>query len=332
MEAPQDGRVETAPCGQVPAPVAIAQLLRAWNLPPPTDVRQPERGTNNVVRIIHVDGSAYVLRIHQNASATQVAAERRLLTALTDARLSFEVPISMLTTDGQPTVVTPDGLASLTPWIPGDHPPRDRHGLQLAGSALGELDAALAELPADLAPIDWSSRPLSAIHPHVPNLDALATELGQALPTEPSARWFAERAPEIEAEIARWYAVLPRQIIHGDYALGNVLMNDGRVTGVLDFEIAGIDMRLTDLVAALTQSTDDLASDQVSAFQRGYETHVQLSDAERHSLPTLIRYRTLGSIVWRAGRWRAGHATLDEVADRLRDGMSIDSMADRIGR
>ena len=285
-------------------------VLRAWDLPPPTGMRQPEHGTNNLVRIVDTGTSRFVLRIHHNATIAQVAAERRLLTALADnARLSFRVPVPMLTTDGRPAVATPHGPASVTQWIPGDHPSRDREGLELAGIALGELDTALAALPADLAPTDWSSRSLSAIHPHVQDLGALAAELTKVLPTEPSARWFADRAPEIEAETARWYAVLPRQIIHGDYALGNVLVDDGRVTGMLDFEIAGIDLRVTELCAALVQSTDDLRADQVAAFRRGYGVHVQLLDVERDALPTLIRYRTLGSIVWRAGRWRAGYAT-----------------------
>lgn len=323
-----------AEVGAAPGPGrdGIAELLRAWSVPPPTEVWQPERGANNMVRIIRAGAGRYVLRFHPNATAAQVAAERRLLVALADAGLSFEVPVPMLSHDGRTAIPTPYGPASLTPWTPGDHPSRNRPGLELAGAALGELDAALAGLPADLAPIDWSSRSLSEIHPLVPNLDALAAELIQVVPAEESARWFAARAAEIEAETAHWYSVLPRQIIHGDYSLGNVLVNDDRVTGVLDFEIAGIDMRLTDLVAALIQCTDDLVPDQVAAFRRGYGAHLHLSDGEREALPTVLRYRTLGSTVWRAGRWRAGLSTLEDVIERLRHGNRIDSVADTIGR
>jgi homoserine kinase type II len=310
--------------------VEIADLLQAWKVAPPTGVRAPGRGTNNVVRIIHTATSAYVLRIHQNATAQQVAAERRLLTAVSGTGLPFDVPVSMLTEDGRVTVATAYGPASLTPWTPGDHPTRDSRGLLQAGAALGQLHLALAALPARLAPTDWSTRTLDAIHPHVSDLEVLAADLIRALPTEPAARWFADRAPEIEARTTHWYEVLPRQIVHGDYSLGNVLVDGNRVTGVLDFEIAGIDMRLIDLAAALLQSTDDLRADEVTAFCRGYATHVHLTEREHEALPAVIRYRTLGSAIWRAGRWRAGHATLDEVADRLRDAAQIDSLADGV--
>jgi homoserine kinase type II len=307
----------------------LLELLQAWNVVP-TGVKAPERGTNNLVRIVHTATSTYVLRIHQNATAQQVAAERRLLTALADAGLPFEVPVPMPTVDGRPTLATEYGPATLTQWTPGGHPARDSRGLGLAGAALGQLHVALASLPVRLAPTDWSTRPLNAIHPHVTDLDELAAEMMRALPTEPGARWFADRAPEIEARTTRWYEVLPRQIVHGDYALGNVLVAGDQVTAILDFEVAGIDMRLIDVAAALLQSTDDLRPDEVAAFCGGYASHVHLTEGEHDALPTVLRYRTLGSAIWRAGRWRAGHATLDEVADRLRDGARIDSLADSV--
>ena len=310
---------------------SVAALLEAWSLPAPTAVQAPDRGTNNQVRILDAGGSRYVLRWHQNATAEQIEAEHRLLAALVAARrLTFRVPEPIETADGRWTVTTARGPASLTSWIPGDHPARDRPGLELAGSALGELDLALAELPLELAPTDWSTRPLSRVHPLVTDVADLATALVAALPAEPSAHWFAERVAAIEAEAAHCYETLPRQIVHGDFALGNLLVSRGRVTGVLDFEIAGVDLRLTEVAAALTQSTDGLPADEVAAFAHGYARHVRLTDAERAAVPTLIRYRALGSIVWRAGRWRAGHATVRGVADRLREGAHLDTVADRV--
>ena len=310
---------------------SVAALLEAWSLPAPTAVWAPDRGTNNLVRIVDAGGSRHVLRWHQNATTEQIEAEHRLLTTLVAARrLTFRVPEPIATVDGRWTVTTARGPVSLTSWIPGDHPARDRSGLELAGSALGELDLALAGLPLDLAPTDWSTRTLSEVHPLVTDVAELATALVAALPAEPAARWFAERAAAIETDAAHCYERLPRQIVHGDFALGNLLVHRGRVTGVLDFEIAGLDLRLTEVAAALTQSTDGLPADEVAAFARGYARHVRLTDAERAAGPTLIRYRALGSIIWRAGRWRAGHATLEEVADRLREGARLDAVADRV--
>lgn len=308
-----------------------AVLLREWNLPAPSELRRPERGTNNAVFVLRAGESTYVLRIHLNADPDQVEAEQRLLRALADGgALSFDVPVALPTATGATYAASGRGPATLTRWIPGTHPARDIRGLELAGGALAELDAALATLPRELAPTDWSVRGLHQVHPRVPDLDALAADLTDALPDDLGARWFAERAPAIEAATTRCYAELPTQIIHGDYALGNLLVEGGEVRGVLDFEIAGIDLRITELVAALLQSTDDLAGEQIAAFRRGYDGRVRLTGDELRALPTLLRYRTLGSIVWRAGRWRAGHASLGEVADRLREGAAVDRLADEL--
>ncbi len=271
------------------------------------EVRRPEHGTNNQVWLT----DDLVLRVHHHADAERILAEHRLLEALSHSGLSFEVPAPVPTREGSTLATTDLGLAALYPRLPGDHPPRTTNSLALAGAALAELDAALAELPANLAPIDWR-RPLADIHPALTDLDDLAADFHNELPDPELARWFAERAPEIEEEARRYESTLPTQIIHGDFALSNLLVADGRVTGILDFEIAGLDLRAVELAAALLQTSD--SAQEIEAFRGGYGT---LSPEEEWALPTLILYRALGSAVWRAGHWRTGHSPIDMVSERL---------------
>jgi homoserine kinase type II len=186
------------------------------------------------------------------------------------------------------------------------------------------LDTALAKLPTDLAPIDWR-RPLNAIHPALTDVDELARDLQRELPGSAAAEWFTHQLADNEATMRNLYDVLPSQLVHGDFGLSNCLVEDGRVTGVLDFEIAGLDLRLVDLAAGLQQSTDDLDGDQVSAFRHGYDSFVSLSSLEEAALPRVILHRALGTVVWRAGRWRAGHSDLVDVADRLEAAYQISS-------
>ncbi|GHO98789.1 hypothetical protein KSF_088370 [Reticulibacter mediterranei] len=47
------------------------------------------------------------------------------------------------------------------------------------------------------------------------------------------------------------YGHLPQQLVHRDYDPSNLLMKDQRVTAVLDFEFAGIDLRIMDVCVAL---------------------------------------------------------------------------------
>jgi homoserine kinase type II len=294
----------------------VPTLLQMWDLGTPTEVTRPERGSNNLVWLVQVAGDSYVLRVHSNAGPEQIALEHRLLAELDRGELSFAVPVPIPVRDGTTLVATDLGPASLYRRLPGNHPPRNEAGLTLAGLALGELDAALAEVAHELAPIDWR-RPLDDIHPAVPDVGELAADLQRELSDSKAARWFAQQVVEIDLVVQELRGALPVQLIHGDFGLSNLLVEDGRVTGVLDFEIAGLELRANDLAAGLLQSTDDLEAGQVAAFREGYDAYVALSAAEQDALPTLIMHHAVGSVIWRAGRWRLGLSTIADVADRL---------------
>lgn len=300
----------------------------AWGLPAADSIRIVEHGTNNAVRIIESGGASYVLRVYHNLAPATIAAEHRLLAALADCDLSFGVPRAIPTPTGATTVETPTGPAALTPYFPGRHPHRDDLAeVELAGAALGELDAALAELPAELAPTDWR-RAMNTMHPAVPDFDRLADDLVPLVPDRPVEECLRGLAPALDATHLDLLDRLPTQIVHADYALSNVLVDRGRITCVLDFEVAGHDLRVSDLVAGLLQCGYDWwdtgAMDRIAAFCRGYGRYVTLRDDELAAIPDLARYRTVGSLIWRAGRWRSGLAGLDELEPRLDAAVTLD--------
>jgi homoserine kinase type II len=155
-------------------------------------------------------------------------------------------------------------------------------------------------------------------------------ELSAALPGSPGVDWLATHVHSTDEEHRMLQETLPVQIIHGDYAMSNVLLADGAVSAILDFEIAGIDMRVVDPVAGIMQSTvgwwDGSGGDrEAEAFARGYARRWPLSAAEIEALPVLFRARALGSAIWRAGKWRRRQASLDDVVDRLEYGQRVDS-------
>lgn len=49
------------------------------------------------------------------------------------------------------------------------------------------------------------------------------------------------------------YATLPIQTIHADYVTPNILVENDRVVGILDFEFATRDLRLLDYLSSLDQ-------------------------------------------------------------------------------
>jgi hypothetical protein len=52
---------------------------------------------------------------------------------------------------------------------------------------------------------------------------------------------------------------------------------------------------------------------------------LRLSPAEVRALPALLRLRRVVGLIHRAGRWRQGLASDEEVRDNLRDTLTLDS-------
>ena len=118
-------------------------------------------------------------------------------------------------------------------------------------------------------------------------------------------------------------AGLPVQLVHGDHGAGNALADHdlaagGRVTAILDFEAAGLDLRVNDLVAALTQSPALDSPAFTSALVAGFDVHATLTGPERAAVPDLLVARALGSALWRSAAWRRGDVGIEQVAERLR--------------
>lgn len=55
---------------------------------------------------------------------------------------------------------------------------------------------------------------------------------------------------DLRAQVPLLYRTLPLQVIHGDFINRNALMQQGRITGALDFEFCARDLRALDLAIA----------------------------------------------------------------------------------
>ncbi len=93
------------------------------------------------------------------------------------------------------------------------------------------------------------------------------------------------------------FAGLPTQIIHRDPNPDNVLVDAGRVTGFLDFDLSRIAPRIFDLAYAATgilsvAMPDENAGERFAALARavwqGYHSQSPLSDREQQALPDMV--------------------------------------------
>src|SRR2546429_526448 len=102
---------------------------------------------------------------------------------------------------------------------------------------------------------------------------------------------------------------LPVQVVHGDLGASNTLVDErtGEMTGVLDFELAGPEARVQDLLVGLLLS-GALAGPgwarRTAALVRGYAAVLRLGQPEIMAVPDLLVTRCVGSVFSRAGRSR----------------------------
>jgi len=299
------------------APLAMTELLTRWGIPGRAELVRTERGTNNQTFAVVLGRCRWALRISENLTAEQVHAEHRLLARLRGAGLPFAVPEPVPTLAGDTVADTPAGPATLCRWIPGVRPElASEQALARFGRAIGLLSDALRNVPLADAPHDWRGDPLRP-HPEMPGVPELTRQLSP------------EHAARLEAgarHVGTWWSAvgrdLPVQVVHGDPAAANTLVDErtGQVTALLDFEIAGADFRVQDLVAALTQSPVLDGPEwprRVAALMRGHACALRLDPAELQAIPALLIYRCVGSVLWRAGRWGRGQAKRADVIDRL---------------
>ncbi len=144
------------------------------------------------------------------------------------------------------------------------------------GRLLGELHAAAADFPAPPANpcgADWCRRVGTALLPLLAPAEALLLQ------------------DELAFQAAQDYDRLPRGVIHADLFRDNVLWQDGRPSGVLDFYFAGADCLLLDL--AVVANDWCVAPDQLAALVAGYRGIRPLSEVEAAAWPALRRAAAL---------------------------------------
>lgn len=236
-------------------------------------------------------GASYVLKIaHPDDDPLSVNLQTAALAFA--AELDSELPLQslLLSLDGEvePTTVHAgrERVVRVLTWLDGTplhevRPNADQ--LAQLGSTLGRLSEALSTFdhPAAHRDFVW---------------DAARLDLVRGLADEYA---FAETTAAFELfdrDVAPLLSGLPRQVIHNDFHLGNVLVDPAAerfVTGVIDFGDVVYTARVVDLAVALSYliHPSGHSADELDRFVAGFEAHVALRADERAALTGLIAAR-----------------------------------------
>jgi len=283
-------------------------------------------GVNNVVQYVEKsNGDKFVLRVYNNGNnLDRVIFEHAILEKLKNRKFSFKIPTTVPSLDGglQYVPLSNGAQASLFELIPGSLPKLSC--VREIGSASAELTNALAEITPQLLQDPLTSRcptppyrELFRVHPQADRdhfYAALASPEFDGV--RPHADRLAAEVREMEALISQ-LADLPQQLIHGDLHYDNVLVRDGRVSGLLDFEFCALDWRVMELAVCLSKyAGEPNAADLFEQFVGGYAQHAQLSAEEVAAVPSLVNLRILSNVVYFVARARAGEDGLQSLITR----------------
>ena len=313
----------------------LSNLWAAWPISGPWRISPLVGGTNNVMwRADTADGQSYVLRLSADLTrAPRMRYEAKLLQALAEKDLPFRLPVPLQANSGDIIVrfaqeQGSEMLATLSPLLPGnlhDRPPErnDLLSASHAALALALLDKALATLPDIQPPGGYTPLPPFGEFAHWHPLVSDPLAAVERLPID------REQVKQIRAflttvleNVPALYATLPQQVLHRDYDPGNILLDQQRVTAVLDFEFAARDIRVLDLCVALSWWPANLLGtgkewDLIDTFGAAYTHQIALSEEELLAIPTVFRLRDATSLVHRMGRYLAGMETETRMQSRV---------------
>jgi Ser/Thr protein kinase RdoA (MazF antagonist) len=250
--------------------------------------------------IVDARGAKFVLKIANRDDAPELLefqhqAMRRVAAAPCDCRVQ-QIVRSL---DGADLSEIRDPAADVrhcvrvTTWLQGEVlarcGPRSRGLFESIGAGVAKIDAALRGLthPAMHRVLQWDLR-------HA----GLAREHAHLLPPA--------RRTRVERVFAEWETIewthLRRSVIHNDANDYNVLIEDGRMTGLLDFGDLVHSATVCDLAIALAYAMlhekDPLAA--AAAVIHAYHRHNPLTELEQRVLYPLILARISASVCYAA--------------------------------
>jgi Ser/Thr protein kinase RdoA (MazF antagonist) len=305
--------------GRAPKPVydevaLLRRLEKEYDLGDWLSWRPTESGASNDSWYVETESADVVLRRSHDLKTEQSAEfEKALIEYLVER--GFPAPAVVPTRTGAGAVVV-DGLVHMVMRrLPGGHFDRDSPDhLALSARGLGRFHTLVAELPTDQRPEDSSS--LLALTPAArERLRTASAVVAPLLPAEARAEAqcdldrLLDDMTQVHDQLGGRLDELTYLVTHGSYGPTSVLLEDGHLSGVVDFDRAAHDLVSFDLAyatwvfcapSALRRRSLGIDPVRLATFLSHYRASTPVTAADLRALPLALLARRLTRVTKKA--------------------------------
>jgi Ser/Thr protein kinase RdoA (MazF antagonist) len=287
--------------------------------------RRTRKGSSNTSWFVSTDAGDVVLRRSHNLKTVAGAEfECELIDHLRG--YGYPAPPVHRTRDGA-ILVQVDGVLHMVMHLLPGRGYDDHSNLDAVARGLGRYHAIVSELtiPGER---EHSSALASLGQLGQENLYSAVEVVAPLLPPDArtalreDARFLADRMEQLNVELGERQEDLTSVVIHGSYGRSAVLLDEGRLTGVLDFDRAAQDLLGLDLAYALKafcrggpvrRSGVGIDPDQCRAFLRHYRSEAQLAEADLATMPEVFQAQRLVKIAKKCDNLLAKQAMIPQL-------------------
>ncbi|KRF06787.1 hypothetical protein ASG89_18190 [Paenibacillus sp. Soil766] len=252
-------------------------------------------GLTNLTKILILNDQKYVIRNYNRhtKNVESIKFEAQITSCLSKQNLSFVVPIFINTIVDEQFVHLSDGtLGAIVSFVEGSVP--EITSIKQAtdfGSIVGEVSSALSQCNVDCkfegVPFTefYSLHPLADYYAVASFIKSPPFEISQT-----ALNFYKEMISFVEQNKLELME-LPKQLVHHDVLIYNLLSKENKIHGVLDFDFTSLDISFMEFAISLNhviQLTNG-SLEMTEAFIKGYSQFRKFTYQEMNQLQLLTQ-------------------------------------------
>ncbi|MZQ87070.1 phosphotransferase [Paenibacillus sp. 5J-6] len=270
------------------------ELMRNYFVEASYEMKSVPFGLTNLTKIVKINGHEYVLRVYnrhtKHVEGTEL--ESKVTSFLAKKELTFQVPEFVRTLTGNDYVQLSDGsLGAIVTFLEGtNHELASVQDAAEFGRVAGEMSQALQQFEiSQLAYHGISFSEIYKLHPLADHraVSAFMDNPPFLIPKESVD--FYRYSIECIYQNASQLNELPVQLVHHDLLIFNLLSQNNRISGVLDFDFLSVDTSFMEFAICLNHilQMSNGSVEMTEAFVKSYSAY------RTHSLHEIEQLRNL---------------------------------------